>query len=141
MKPTPRGVPDEDSTEAQLLGLNVLLVDDHDDSRDTIAEFLRFHGADVTAVPSVKAALAAHAASTFDALVSDIRMPDATGYDLIRAVRQGPPEKAGIRAIAITAYAEREGREESLGAGFDEYMPKMSSVRLVRALVSLCPRA
>ncbi len=138
MKRVPRGVPEEDSTAAQLTGLSVLLVDDHDDSRGTIAEFLRYHGAEVTAVPSVKAALSAHLAMTFDALISDIRMPEATGYDLIRAVRQGDPQKARVRAIAITAYAEREGREESLAAGFDDYMPKMSSVRLVRSLVSLC---
>ena len=120
--------------------MSVLLVDDHEDSRGAIAEFLSSHGAEVTAVPSVAAALKALAATTFDALVSDIRMPDATGYDLIQQVRRWPDGKASIPAIAITAYAELEGRDEALAAGFDDYMPKMSSVRLVRALVALRDR-
>jgi CheY-like chemotaxis protein len=128
---------DEAWTTQELSRMSVLLVDDHEDSRGAIAEFLSFHGAEVTAVPSVAAALKAMAATSFDALVSDIRMPDATGYDLIQQVRGWPDSKGSIPAIAITAYAELEGRDEALAAGFDDYMPKMSSVRLVRALVAL----
>ena len=123
-----------------LEGLQVLLVDDHEDSRLTIAEFLRFHGADVKGVPTVKAALAALRANDFDALVSDIRMPDVTGYNLIQEVRTWPAPKGSIPAVAITAYAEFEDRDRALQAGFDEYMPKMSSVLLVRTLGDLCGR-
>ena len=120
--------------------MSVLLVDDHDDSRGVIAEFLRFHGAEVTAVPSVAAAIKALTAMSFDALVSDIRMPEATGYELIHHVRRWPGSQSSMPAIAITAYTEMEGRDEALAAGFDDYMPKMSSVRLVRALVALRDR-
>ena len=125
----------------ELEGLQVLLVDDHEDSRTTIAEFLRFHGADVKGVPSVAAALKALRGSDYHALVSDIRMPDQTGYELIEEVRSWPLPKGRMPAVAITAYAEFEDRDRALQAGFDEYMPKMSSVLLVRTLVELCGRS
>jgi CheY-like chemotaxis protein len=124
----------------ELEGLQVLLVDDHEDSRLTITEFLRFHGAEVKAVPSVESALTTLRATDYDALVSDIRMPDVNGYDLIRELRSWPAPKGRLPAIAITAYAEFEDRDRALQAGFDEYMPKMSSVLLVRRLVDLCGR-
>jgi CheY-like chemotaxis protein len=124
----------------ELEGLQVLLVDDHEDSRLTIAEFLRFHGADVKGVPSVAAALHALRGSEYHALVSDIRMPDQTGYQLIEELRTWPAPKGRMPAVAITAYAEFEDRNRALQAGFDDYMPKMSSVLLVRTLVELCGR-
>lgn len=124
----------------ELEGLQVLLVDDHEDSRSTIAEFLRFHGAEVKAVDGVEAAKGALRRDSFHALVSDIRMPDLTGYDLIEEVRSWPEPKGRIPAVAITAYAEFEDRDRALRAGFDEYLPKMSSVLLVRTLVDLCRR-
>ena len=125
----------------ELEGLQVLLVDDHDDSRTTIAEFLRFHGADVKGVPSVAAALSSLRGSDYHALVSDIRMPDQTGYELIAELRSWPGPKGRMPAVAITAYAEFEDRDRALQAGFDEYMPKMSSVLLVRTLVELCGKS
>ena len=127
-------------TPRELEGLQVLLVDDHEDSRLTIAEFLRFHGAEVKGVPSVPAALVALRADNYHALVSDIRMPDVTGYNLIQEVRTWPEPKGRIPAVAITAYAEFEDRNRAIQAGFDEYLPKMSSVLLVRTLVDLCGR-
>jgi signal transduction histidine kinase len=109
------------SDGAELAGVRVLVVDDEPDSRDLLVVALSQYGAEVRAASS-----AAEALSTLDTwpaqvLVSDIAMPDATGYDLVRAVRalSNP-----IPAIALTAFARREDRIRALEAGFQMHVAK-----------------
>jgi CheY-like chemotaxis protein len=108
-----------------LDGLYVLAVEDVDDARELLVVLLEIHGAKVTAVASTRAALAVLEREQPDVLVSDINMPDETGYDLIRLVRELPSEKCGeIPAIALTALAEPEDRAAILAAGFQAHLPK-----------------
>jgi CheY-like chemotaxis protein len=57
------------------------------------------------------------------AIVSDIAMPNGTGYDLIKEVRRAPAT-ASIPAIALTAFGRVEDRERAIAAGFDLHMTK-----------------
>jgi CheY-like chemotaxis protein len=58
-------------------------------------------------------------------LVSDIAMSGRDGYDLIRALRELPPERGGeTPAIALTAYAREEDRIRALNAGFQVHLAK-----------------
>jgi CheY-like chemotaxis protein len=98
---------------------------------------LRFHGAAVTPMVSGRAALNVLRRLQFDALVCDLRMPDVDGYELIRAVRGTPSPSHNTHAIAITVYGESEHRAKALAAGFDDYVPKLSSVALVARLSTL----
>lgn len=127
------------SENAPLLdGLRVLLADDHQDSRDVVAEFLQYHGAEVVGVGTTEEALAALKKSPFDALVSDLRIPELSGYGLLRQVRTWGEEEGGrIPAIAITAYPVEEDKSKALEAGFDDYLPKTSSLMLVRKIARL----
>jgi hypothetical protein len=61
----------------------------------------------------------------FDILISDIGMPGADGYELMRRVRAHADRRLNrIRAIALTAYARTEDRLRALQAGFQMHVPK-----------------
>ena len=86
---------------------------------------LKRAGAEVKAVPSAAAALAAVAESPPHVIVSDIAMPDQDGYDLVRALRaKTGTNGTEIPAIALTAYASDEDRARSLSAGFKAHVAK-----------------
>ena len=113
------------SAPGSLAGVSVLLVDDEADARELFTTLLEQSGARVTAVSSGAEALAALAESPPDVLVSDIEMPEESGYDLIRRLRNLPPERGGrIPAVALTAYARSEDRMRALRAGFQIHVSK-----------------
>ncbi|HET7339871.1 MAG TPA: response regulator, partial [Methylomirabilota bacterium] len=59
-------------------------------------------------------------------LVSDIGMPDGTGYELVRRLRE--VEAAGARAplaaVAVTAFVGADDRERAVDAGFQDFVSK-----------------
>jgi PAS domain S-box-containing protein len=108
-----------------LEGMIVLAVDDEPDTRELLKVGLGQCGAVVTVVGSAAEALEAIAAHVPDLLISDIGMPGEDGYELIRRVRQLPPENGGkLPAIALTAYARVEDRMQALRAGYQMHVPK-----------------
>lgn len=130
-QPVPQATPFESTVPEPALphsldGLRVLVVDDEADAREFITAVLESRGIQVTAVPSAAAALAALEQFHPDVLVSDIRMPDQDGYNLIRKVRELEAQQGWhIAAAAITAYLE-EDREKALTAGFEAHLHKLA---------------
>ncbi|WP_437946966.1 response regulator [Sorangium sp. So ce296] len=109
----------------ELEGLNVLVVDDEDDTRELLVTMLEQCGSHVTAVASTAEALLALKALRPDVLVSDIAMPGEDGYALIRKIRALPSAGGGrTPAVALTAYARTEDRTRALRAGFNTHVPK-----------------
>jgi PAS domain S-box-containing protein len=109
----------------QLENVSVLIVDDEPDGRELIARILEERGGKTTCVSSAAEALAALKQMRFDILLSDIGMPEADGFTLIRQVRLLDASRPGpIPAIAITAYARPEDRQRSLLAGFHMHLSK-----------------
>ena len=105
--------------------VQVLVVEDNDDTRDFIAMVLEQFGADVTATASVNDAIKCLQWWTPDVLVSDIGMPEQDGYSLIRQVRDLEQRKGGkIAAIALTAYAAETDRMQTHEAGFQMHLAK-----------------
>jgi CheY-like chemotaxis protein len=104
-----------------LRGAAVLVVEDAQDARELLVEVLQEAGAQVKAVSNVPDALAILSSSTLDLLVSDIGMPVADGYSLIREVRK---QHAALPAVALTAYARGEDRAKAITEGFDVHLPK-----------------
>jgi CheY-like chemotaxis protein len=103
----------------------VLFVDDDAEARQLTGIVLRAHGADVTTVSSGAEALEAMRKERFDALVSDLAMPGLDGIELMRAIRQLPPELGGdIAAIAVTGHSTPSVRRTALDAGFDWHVAK-----------------
>jgi CheY-like chemotaxis protein len=126
----------------RLDGLRILAVDDEPDTRELLKAGLGQCGAVITVVGSVAEVLESFAVSVPDLLISDIGMPDADGYELIRRVRQLPAESGGkVPAIALTAYARVEDRMQALRAGYQMHVPKpVELAELVAVAASLVRR-
>jgi two-component system CheB/CheR fusion protein len=112
-------------TPPTLGGIRVLVVEDHDDTREFIATVLAQYGAEVTTAKSAPAAAAAFERAKPHVLVSDIAMPGEDGYSLIQTVRALPLEQGGgVPALALTAYVRPEDRERALAAGYNRLLAK-----------------
>jgi CheY-like chemotaxis protein len=96
---------------------HVLLVEDHHDTLYVLRSALTRCGYRVTTASSVHAALSAASDSEFDALVSDIGLPDGTGHEIVRAL-------APIPAIAISGFSGPDDVSRSLEAGFSRHLVK-----------------
>jgi signal transduction histidine kinase/ActR/RegA family two-component response regulator len=126
----------ETSATLALSGISVLLVEDEDDTRYMLSAALQSFGARVTAVRSAAAALEAAQTATPTVLVSDIAMPDEDGYSLLLKLRSSSVERLKtVPAIALTAYARPEDREQILAAGFGFHITKpVDPISIVRAV-------
>jgi len=108
-----------------LAGVRVLVVDDEEDTRELVKMALKQYGATVATAASVEEALGVFEEVGPAAIVADIGMPGEDGYSLIRRVRQLPAEQGGlVPAIALTAYARRQDRDQALAAGFNTHLTK-----------------
>lgn len=108
-----------------LRGISVLVVDDDADALGLLRRVLGGAGATVHIAGSAPEALAALAERRPHVLVSDIGMPGADGYTLIRRVRELSPERGGrTPAAALTAFARSEDRRRALDAGYQAHLPK-----------------
>jgi CheY-like chemotaxis protein len=113
-------------SRAALTGVRVLLVEDHHDTAELLRAVLGRHGAGVRVAASLAEALAMLADLEFDVLVSDIGMPDGTGYELVQQMR-AQAHAAGrppMPAVALTAFAGGEDRDRALAAGFQHHAAK-----------------
>lgn len=121
-----------------LHGQRILLVDDQSETREAITLLLRHAGGEVYDFDSGVAARG-WLANTDDwpqVLLCDIGMPDENGYlclKRIRALEQSAPHahQRPLKAIAFTAYAQREARVQALENGFDEHLAKPVSARVL----------
>lgn len=128
-----------------LEGLQILVVEDEADALELLSTILQKYGADVMAVASVKEALTIIDTATDrspDVLVSDIGMPDEDGYSLIRKLRQLEAQRGGrLPAIALTAYARNDDRQQALLAGFQMHLTKpVDAAELVAVVATLTGR-
>jgi CheY-like chemotaxis protein len=93
----------------------------------------------VQTASSVREALEHLDASRPDVLLSDIGMPGADGFALIREVRSREAHTGHrLPAAAVTAYAGHHDQERALAAGFDRYVPKpIMPQTIVEAVLSM----
>ena len=130
VKPMARPVdpPSITGSPLRLDGLTALVVDDHLDSRELLAEILRTCGADVVQCASAASTLLALETTPVDLIVADLGMPDVDGYEMIRRVRR-MRERHAVPAIAVSAYSRAEDRDAAYAAGYDGYCPKPLEAR------------
>jgi len=120
-----------------LAGVRVLLVDDDRDICEVLQFVLEGQGAVVTVANSAAEALAAIERSMPNVLLSDLAMPGATGYDLMRKIlaREGddaPP------AAALSAYARTQDLQKARASGYQILLEKpIDPDALVAAVASL----
>lgn len=102
---------------------HILVVDDHFEMLEFLRSMLQLSSQDyeVLAVPSAEEGLLELRRGTFDLLITDVRLPGMSGFDLIRrAHRLG----LNLPVIMITAYASSQGRKEAADLGVFEYFQK-----------------
>jgi signal transduction histidine kinase len=136
------GTPDPGHSRA-LVGLDVVVVDDHDDTRELLVSILGAHGANVRACASAQEALRAVAAAQPDIVVTDIEMPVEDGFALIRAIRRDQDAaRAALPVVALTGSARIEDRIRTLAEGFQIHLPKpVDPMELVTSVATLVGRA
>jgi DNA-binding response OmpR family regulator len=100
--------------------LRVLLVEDQPDTLRTLARLLEVEGYEVRMAATVAEARAAIVEQPFDVLISDIGLPDGTGWELMQSL----PDKTFARSIALSGYATEDDIRRSREAGFDEHLAK-----------------
>jgi PAS domain S-box-containing protein len=127
--------PKDANTKRNGEKLRVLVVEDHLDTAEILARLLRASGYTVRTACTAAAALQLVGAEPFDVMVSDIGLPDATGYELMKEVKERYP----IKGIAMSGYGMDEDLRKSREAGFSDHIVKPANVaqleRSIRRIV------
>ncbi len=101
--------------------LRILVVDDEPAQLELVGGFLTRHGFDVTMAANGREAIARFSREAFDLVLTDQKMPDLSGLELIEAVRAQNPETA---MIVMTAYGTIETAVAAMKAGASDYLTK-----------------
>ncbi|HET7701738.1 MAG TPA: response regulator [Candidatus Limnocylindria bacterium] len=111
----------------------VLVVDDEESVATTIEAILKLDGHDVIAVTSGAEAIRLLNERQFDVVLTDLRLGDMDGIDVLREVQRTSPDTA---SIMLTGYASLESAVAALRSGAYDYLMKPSDVEELRATVN-----
>ena len=112
---------------------SVLVIDDERLMRDFLVETVQRNQMEVTAVENGKKALQALKNGNFDLVITDMKLPDITGLDILRAIqRMSPPPIT----IVITAFGTIENAVEAMKLGAFHYLIKPFSVDTLETLLA-----
>jgi signal transduction histidine kinase/ActR/RegA family two-component response regulator len=121
-------VPQEPIEEKQL---RLLVVEDNEDTLKILSRILQKSGHAVTTATTVKAAVNAATACDFDLLISDIGLPDGTGWELMEKLQMIRP----MPGIAVSGFIQPEDAERSKEAGFCDHLGKPLDLSRLRAAI------
>jgi CheY-like chemotaxis protein len=114
--------------------LLVLVVEDHLPTLRLMARLLRSLGHEVQTAASAERAIEIAMAQCPDLIISDIGMPNQSGWSLLRELRERCPEPP-LRAIAISGYGADDDVRRSHEAGFLEHLVKPIDVDRLNAAI------
>ena len=113
-------------------GLRILLVDDHPDTAHAMRKLLERLGYRITVANTVGEAVRAYGGGDgFDLVISDIGLPDGSGLELIRLLKELRP----ITGIALSGFGMEEDVRKSKEAGFYEHLTKPVNFQRLHALI------
>jgi two-component system CheB/CheR fusion protein len=123
-------VPEDPGADARL---RILLVEDHADTAEAMAELLRDLGHEVTVAGSVASGLdaAERQGGRFDLVLSDLGLPDGSGLELMAKLHG----RYGVRGIALSGYGMEEDVRKSLEAGFDRHLTKPINLQALQTAI------
>ncbi len=116
-----------ESKPRSLKDLNVLVVEDSEDTLLLLSTMFSRAGAHVILASSAAEALDTASSNPPDIIISDIGMPEIDGYEFLQQLKQ-IPGMDGVPAIAISGYASEEDRRKALNVGYLALMPKPINV-------------
>jgi signal transduction histidine kinase/CheY-like chemotaxis protein len=111
---------DREPEQAVSKHRRVLLVDDHHDTCIGMKRMLERHGYEITLAHSAEQAVEKVRTEEFDLLISDIGLPDRSGYELMREVRLNKD----LPGIALSGFGSEQDVNQAREAGFAEHLTK-----------------
>jgi signal transduction histidine kinase/ActR/RegA family two-component response regulator len=126
--PTAEPAPSVAKTQA----LRILLVDDHVDTLRVLRRLLEISGFHVRSAENVAQASREIDGDGIDLLISDIGLPDGTGLDIVKKLRERHPL---ARAIALTGFGMEHDVRSSEDAGFDAHLIKPVSIDQLKTTI------
>ncbi|MDQ6861543.1 MAG: ATP-binding protein [Verrucomicrobiota bacterium] len=117
---TPPAVTDDAKAEMKKNAPRLLVVDDHHDTCTGMKMLLERRGYRVTVAHSADEAVARASEADFDLLVSDIGLPDRSGYELMEELR----DRKSLRGIALSGFGMENDVNRAREAGFAEHLTK-----------------
>ena len=113
----------------------LLIADDNADAAESLAMLLRMEGHEVVVVSNGRDALHAVSAVRPSVVVLDIGMPDISGYEVARQLRQ-TEEGRSLTLIAVTGWGQERDKLRAREAGFDHHFTKPIDPNTLLELVS-----
>lgn len=110
----------------------ILIVDDDILIRDVLTEALRKRKYSIFTAANGKEALSLMKSETFDVVVTDMKMPDLTGIELLQKIKEGSPSTI---VIVVTAYGSVENAVEAMRLGAFHYLIKPFSPDTLEAVL------
>ena len=112
--------------------LRILLVEDHGDTRTTLSRLLSHFGHQISVADNRQTALEMVHSQRFDVVLSDIGLPDGSGYDVISEAKRQQP----IKAVALTGFGTDEDVRRGKEAGFDFHLVKPIDFHELRTVLN-----
>lgn len=131
----PRHAPGAGAKAHPLVRCRVLVVDDNQDSADSLSMLLRMMGHEVATAHDGFEAVAA--ATTFlpDVVILDIGLPKLNGYEVAKRIREQPRGKTMV-LVALTGWGQDEHRRLSQDAGFDHHLTKPVEIEVLQEILT-----
>ena len=113
----------------------ILVVDDNEDSVDSLAMLLRLLGHEVQTASDGETAVAVAEAFRPDVAILDIGLPKVNGYDLAKQIRERPWAK-NIVLVALTGWGQDAHRRRSTEAGFNHHLTKPVELDVLQQILA-----
>jgi signal transduction histidine kinase/CheY-like chemotaxis protein len=130
-KTTPRPSPALKRIDGEMRPRHVLVVDDHHDTCMGMKMMLERRGYRITLAHSAEQAVEKAAQEDFDLVISDIGLPDRSGYELMQDLR----ESKGLRGIALSGFGMESDVNKARTAGFSEHLTKPINFERLEAAI------
>ncbi len=112
--------------------LRILVVEDHRETLQTLSRLLNHFGHETSMANGAQSALAIVESKEFDVVLSDIGLPDGSGYDVIAQAKRKQP----VKGVALTGFDKDEDVRRSKEAGFDFHLTKPIDFHELRTVLS-----
>jgi CheY-like chemotaxis protein len=112
--------------------LRILLVEDHGDTLQALSRLLTHFGHEISVADGAQSALKIINSKDFDVVLSDIGLPDGSGYDVISEAKRRQP----IKAVALTGFGTDEDIRRGKEAGFDFHLVKPVDFHELRTVLN-----
>ena len=130
--PTKAGIPGAIVAKPRGKGLNILLIEDHKDTRACIQRLLEASHHRVTSAGDAHTALELAETGKFDLVISDLGLPDLSGHELMKRLHT----RFGMPGIALSGYGMEHDMAQSRAAGFKYHLTKPVSFDRLKSFVA-----